>query len=215
MRADAVAGLVRERDQAQDEGGREQGVEGEVEDVPEAEVVAADLPAFGGFVAEEAEGHEVEDALDEVEVAAAVDGVDGPRVEREEEQGEEDLHAVLIARRAQAVRVDVRRVRSRRLVRPRHEPARVPVVLHQPAAPQVRDAFLVPAAADHAQAVQVHRPLYRVRRLRLRPVHHDRVPLQQQRFEQVRLVLLLLDDLLRQHFARRRPHVVQVRVPQL
>ena len=42
-----------------------------------------------------------------------------------------------------------------RLVLERDEVQRVLVVLYEPAAPEVRDAFLVARGADHAQGVQV------------------------------------------------------------
>lgn len=63
--------------------------------------------------------------------------------------------------------------------------------------------------------MQVHSSFDRVRRLRLLPVDEDAISLQQQLFQQIRLVLLHLNDLLREHLARGSPRVVHVRVPQL
>ena len=63
--------------------------------------------------------------------------------------------------------------------------------------------------------MQVYSALDHVGRLGLLPINQDAVPLQQQLFKQVRLVVLHLDDLLRQYLARRRARVVHVRVPQL
>lgn len=53
-----------ESDEARDEGDHEQDVEGAVEDVPEAEVVAADFVELAQLVEHEAEGEDVEEAFD-------------------------------------------------------------------------------------------------------------------------------------------------------
>ena len=102
--------VVAEGDHAGDKGSAEQGVESQVEDVPEADVVAAYLVEFGDFIEEEARRHEVEHPLHDVEVARVVDRVDGDGVQYEVEHGEEDLHGVLVQRRAHPVRVQVGRV---------------------------------------------------------------------------------------------------------
>ena len=150
MGAFGLARVVAEGDHAGDEGGAEQGVEGQVEDVPETDVVAADLVELGDFVEEEAGRHEVEDAFDDVEVARVVDRVDGDRVQDEVEHREEDLHGVLVERGAHPVRVQVGRELRVGFVLVGYEAAWILVVLHQPSAPEVRDAFLVPRTTDHA-----------------------------------------------------------------
>lgn len=150
-----VIDRVAEGDHARDEGDAEQRVQGAVEDVPEADVVAADLPELGALVGDEAEGHEVEDALDDVEVAARVDGVDGGGVEDEVEEREEDLDGVLVQGRAHPVRVEVRPEIGVGFAVPGDEVGRVRIVLDEPAAPEVGDAFLVARGADDTQGVEV------------------------------------------------------------
>ena len=63
--------------------------------------------------------------------------------------------------------------------------------------------------------MQVHCALDHVGRLGFFPINQNAIPLQQQLFKQVRLVVLHLDNLLREYLARRRARVVHVRVPQL
>ena len=215
MGAFGFARVVAEGDHAGDEGGAEQGVKGRVEDVPETDVVPTDLVELGEFVEEESGCHEVEDAFDDVEVARVVDGVDGDGVQDEVEYRKEDLHGVLVERCAHPVWVQMGRVNCVGFVLVGHEAAWVLIVLYQPSAPEIGDAFLVPGATDHTQAVQVHGALDHVGRLGLLPIDQDAIPLQQKLFEQVRLVVLHLDDLLRQYLACRRARVVHVSVPQL
>ena len=63
--------------------------------------------------------------------------------------------------------------------------------------------------------MQIYSPFNGVRRFRLLPVDQDRVALQQEFLEQIALVLLHLDDLLREHFTGCRARVVHVRIPEL
>ena len=49
-----------------------------VEGIPEAEIVSSDLPELGDLVADKPEGHKVEDAFDNVEVAVLIDRVHAP-----------------------------------------------------------------------------------------------------------------------------------------
>ena len=69
-------GRVGECDKPEDEGEGEESVESAVKGVPEAKVIASDFPEFGRFVADKACRHEVEDALDDIQIAGSVDGVD-------------------------------------------------------------------------------------------------------------------------------------------
>ena len=97
---------------------------------------------------------------------------------------------------------------------PGNEVGRVLVILHEPAAPEVGDAFLIARAANDAQGVQVNRTLDGIGSLRGLAFDEDRVPLQQQVLQQIILILFQLNEMLCQHLTRRGAHIVQVRIPQ-
>ena len=99
------------------------------------------------------------------------------------------------------------------LVLPGDEVGRVLIILDQPAAPQILDAFLIAGRADDAKSMEVDRSFDSVRRLRLLAIDHDRVSFQQQIVQQIFLVLFRLDDLLRKHFTSSCSHSMQVLIP--
>jgi len=96
-----------------------------------------------------------------------------------------------------------------------HKRAWVVLVLDHPTPPQIVDTLLIARTARDSERVQIHRALNNVRRHRLFLIHHDRVPLQQDILHQTILVLLRLDDALRNDLRRHRAHIVQVGVPEL
>lgn len=206
---------VRDGDHAEDKGQGEQGVEGAIEHVPEGEIVAADLVELVYLVADEAQGEDVEQAFDDVEISVGVDGVDSTGVQAEVDQREDDLHPVLISRNTHAVRVEVRPEVGVRLVLVLHEPRRVLVVLHNPAAPEVVDGFLVARGANDGHSVEVDGLLDSVGGLGGLAIDEDRVPLKQDLFEEVVHILLGFDDALGHHFGGDGADIVEVGVPQL
>ena len=56
----------------------------------------AGLPDLGQLVADEADGEDVEQALDEIEISVGVDGVDGARVQGQVDERDEELGGILV-----------------------------------------------------------------------------------------------------------------------
>jgi len=206
---------VSEGNHAQHERDSEKGIEGAVEHVPEGDVEAADLPELVGFVAYEANGEDVQQALDNIKITCRVDGVDGARVESEVNKGEGNLHPVLVAWDAHTVWVQMRPVACVGLVLEVDEAAGVFVVLHDPTAPEVVDALLVSRRADDGNGMKVDCLLDSVRRRCGLAVDEGRVPLEQHLFEEVVHVFLGFDEALRHHLSGNSAHIVQVGIPEL
>lgn len=122
--------VVSQRDHPGYEGCTEEGVEREVEHVPEPKVKPTNFVELRDFVEEEARGHEVEDSLHDIEIARRIDRVDSNGVEHQIQHGKEHLHCILIQRRPHPIRVKMRRIQRIRLVLVRHKPAWVLFVLH-------------------------------------------------------------------------------------
>lgn len=72
-----IVRLVAKRYKPQNKAHGQQGVQEPVEGVPEPEDVVPGLPELGNLVADEAQREHVQQALDNVKVAARVDRVDG------------------------------------------------------------------------------------------------------------------------------------------
>lgn len=206
---------MRDGDHAEDKGDGEQGVQGAVEHVPEGQVEAADLVELVDLVADEAQGENVQQALDNIQVGVGVDGVDGARVQAQVDEREDDLHPVLVPGHAHAVRVEVGPEVGVGLVLELDEARGVLVVLDDPAAPEVRDALLVAGRADDGDGVQVDGLFDGVGGLGGLAVDEDRVALEQDLFEEVVHVLLCFDDALGHHLGGDGADIVQVGVPQL
>ena len=235
----AAVARSRQGQNAEDEGRRQEGVEGQVEDVPEGDVVAADLPQLDELVQDEAQGEDVEDALDDVNVAGLVDRVDDLRVEDQEQDREEGLDGILILRHPHAIGVEVIPVVRARALVVVNEAGRIEVVLDEPAAPEVDDALLVSRRADDAERMGVHGTFDDVGTRRLVSVSHVRKASKQDLALEVVLVFFRLDavsgqarsvargrrpkrasehadsQVLGQHLRRRRSGHMQLRVIQL
>ena len=199
---------VAEGDHAGDEGDGEEDVEGAVEDVPEAEIVPAHFIELADLVAGEAEGEDVEEPFDDVQVAGRVDGVDGASVEAEKDDTNDDLDDVLVHGHAHAIWVEVRPVVRVRFAFVLYEAAAVVGVLHQPSTPQVGNALLVAGASDEAHGMKVDCPFYGIRRLSVHAVYNDAVALEQDRLHEVRHVLFILNYVLSNDLAGARAQFV-------
>ena len=95
---------------ASDERYRQEGVEGAVEDVPEAHVISANLPELGDLVEHESSSHDIEHPFHNVQVTATIDCVDCNRIKYQKQQTEKDLDGILVLGCAHPVGVKMRRV---------------------------------------------------------------------------------------------------------
>ena len=200
-------------DHAQHKRYSEEGVEGAVEHVPERKIVAADFPELVDLVAHKAQSEDVEQTLDNVEIAVGIDGVDSTSVQAQKDERQGNLHPVLVTRHTHAVWVEMGPVAGVCLFVEGNKPRRVLVILHNPAAPQVRDALLVARGPDDGDGVYVDGLFDGIGRRRGFAVNEDRVALEQDLFKQVVEVLLGFDEVLGHHLGGRGAHIVQVGIP--
>jgi hypothetical protein len=98
---------VSECNYAQNEGYSEKGVQGAVEHVPERNVKPADFPEFIDLITYKAKGEDVEQAFDNVKISRGIDGVDSASIQGQEDEGEANLHPILVPWNTHAVRVQV------------------------------------------------------------------------------------------------------------
>ena len=151
----AAAVAVRQGDEPEDERGGDQTVEYAVESGPEIDDGKPGFPDLGDLVKHVPQCKGVEETLDNVELPAGVDAVHRQRVQHQVGEADQHLRPVLVHGGAHAVRVEMGPEARVVLVVVLDECRRVVLVLHQPAAPQVVDAFLVARAADDPKRVQV------------------------------------------------------------
>lgn len=144
-----------ERDHPRHERYRQQGVQRAVEHVPKAQVMPSYLPQLVGLVADEAERHDIQYALHHIQVARGVDRIDCARVQCQKEHREEDLHGVLVAGGAHAVRVQVGPVVRRGFGLVLGEGGGIRFRLDEPATPEVGDAALVAGGPEDEEGVLV------------------------------------------------------------
>jgi hypothetical protein len=138
-----VSNWVSECNHPQNEGYSEKGVQGAVEHVPERNVKPADFPELIDLITYKANGEDVEQTFDNVKISRGIDGVDGASIQGQEDEGEANLHPVLVPWHTHAVRVQVCPVACVRLVFVGDETTRIVVVLDHPPTPEVVDALLV------------------------------------------------------------------------
>lgn len=138
-----------------DERDAKQGVERAVKHVPEPNVEPPHFPELRTLVRHEAQCHEIQYAFDDIQVAVAVDGVDGHRIQDKIEDREENLDGVLIDWGAHPIRVEVRPEPRVAFAGPGNEVGGVGVVLDEPTAPEIGDAFLVAGGPDDGERMEI------------------------------------------------------------
>lgn len=138
-----------------DERDGEERVQRAIEHIPKADIIPSHLPELGALVRHEPQGHEIQHPLHDIQITVSVDRVDRCGVEDQVEQRKEYLHGVLVDRGAHPVGVEMRPVVRVGFAGPGDEVGRGGVVLDQPAAPEVGDAFLVAGRADDGEGVEV------------------------------------------------------------
>lgn len=178
MNAGIGVDWVAKGDHANNERGGKEGVEGEVEGVPEAKIVAADFPEFAQFITQKTGSEEVEYSFHNVEVAGVVDGIDGGCIESEVKNVKEDLDCILILRSSHAVGIEMVFVSSTGFLFPGDESAWCGIVLHEPSLPEIRYALLISGRPNDTQTMQINSPLNGVCRLRLLAFDDDTVLLE-------------------------------------
>ena len=130
-------------DDAGYKGDAEEGIECGIEDIPESDVIASYFPKLGYLVEDVCRSHDIEDSFYNIEISSAVDGVDGDGVQSEVEDGEEDLHDILVKRCAHTVRVEVVPVIGVGFLGPGDKIRGPLIILNEPTSPEIGDAFLV------------------------------------------------------------------------
>lgn len=144
-----------EGDHPRYEGDAQEGVQGAVEDVPEPDIIPPHLPELDCLVRDEAKRHHIQHPLHHIQIPRRIDRVDRRRIQHQIQEREEYLHGVLVHGRAHPVGVEVLPEPRVGFSGPGDEVGGVGVVLDEPAAPEVGDAFLVARGADDAEGVQV------------------------------------------------------------
>ncbi len=218
-----------------DERDAKQGIERAVKHVPETNVEPPHLPELRTLVRHEAQGHEIQDAFDDIQVAVAVDGVDGHRIQDEIEDREENLDGVLIDRRAHPIGVEVRPELRVAFAGPGNEVGGVGVILDEPSAPEIGDAFLVAGGPDDGESMEIDGPFDGVGGIGGLAIGENGEAFQKQGLEEVGLVLFGFDagwgqflstvgrrkrgnkalHPLRHDFTCYRSYIVQIGVPEL
>ncbi|TLS26982.1 hypothetical protein PpBr36_04011 [Pyricularia pennisetigena] len=133
----------------------QQPIENAIQSIPEPQDAIARLPDLGDLVANETERKEVHETLDDIKFAGAVDRADGARVQAQIDEGNHKLGCVLVDRGAHAIGVHVDEEAGVSLVMVVNKVGGIILILNQPTAPQVTDAFLIARGADDAQGMQV------------------------------------------------------------
>lgn len=190
----AVVRRMGQAHHAQDKRDGDEGVQDAIEGGPEAQDVVAGLVELSKLVADETDGEDVEQHLGHVETAGRVGGVDGDGVEDEEADGDQELGGVLVAGHADAVGIEVGEEADLVPVGVVDKGGGIVLVLDQPAAPEVVDAFLVTRGGDDVDGVEVNGPFDDVGGIRGLAVDKDGVAPKQNVVEEERGVVLGLDS---------------------
>lgn len=193
----------------------EEGVQGGVEDVPETEVISSNLKEFGRLVTHEAQRKNVEQSFYGVQISSRVDRVDGARVECQIGNTDYYLHGILVLRHSHAIRIEMIPVVCRSLELVVGESGGIFFILHQPATPEVRDAFLISRRPNHADGMQVNGLFNDIGGFRVFPIDNDGISLEQHILHQIVQILLVFDDVLSDHLTRHGPQFMQIGIPQL
>lgn len=138
-----------------DERYTKQAIKRAIEDVPETDIKPPHFPEFRTFVCYKAQCHEIQHAFHDIQIAVLVDGVDCNGIQNQIEYGEENLDGVLIDGSAHPIGVEMRPEIRVAFTGPRNEVGGVGVVLDEPAAPEVGDAFLVAGGSDDRKSVEI------------------------------------------------------------
>lgn len=146
----------------ENERGGEERIECAVEDIPETNVIAPDLPELGKLVADKAEREEVEDNFHDIKVTRGVDGVNSTGVQSEVNDRYSNLHRVLVHRYSHTVGVQMCPVVSVGLLLVVDEAGGILVILDKPSPPKVRDALLVTGRPNYGNGMEIYGAFYRV-----------------------------------------------------
>lgn len=150
-----VADIVAQGDHPRDEGDAQEGIQGAVKHIPETNVIPSHLPEFGALVRDETKGHEIQYPLHYIQIPRRIDRINRRREQHQIQKREEDLDGVLVKGRTHPIRVEMVPEIRVGFSRPGDEVGGGGVVLDEPAAPEVGDAFLVARGADDAEGVEV------------------------------------------------------------